>query len=33
MDVADVNNDEVVDIGDVIYIINYLFRNGPQPAH
>ena len=28
---GDVNNDSVVDIGDVIYIINYLYRSGPEP--
>jgi hypothetical protein len=28
---GDANNDSVVDIGDVIYIINYLYRSGPEP--
>jgi len=28
---GDCNGDGVVDIGDVVYEINYLFRNGPPP--
>jgi hypothetical protein len=28
---GDVNSDLVVDIGDVIYLINYLYRSGPEP--
>jgi agmatine deiminase len=31
---GDANYDEIVDVADVVYLINYLFRNGaePQPA-
>jgi hypothetical protein len=28
---GDVNNDGVVDVGDVVYMINYLFKGGPAP--
>ena len=28
---ADMNRDGVIDIGDVIYLINYLYRDGPSP--
>jgi len=28
---GDVNNDEIIDIADVVYLINYLFINGPEP--
>ena len=28
---GDVNNDGIVDIGDPIYLLNYLFVNGPAP--
>ncbi len=29
---GDANGDSVVDIGDVVYEINYLFRSGPSPV-
>jgi hypothetical protein len=29
---GDVNGDGNVDVGDVIFLINYLFRSGPSPA-
>jgi len=29
---GDVNADGVVDIGDVVYLINYLYRDGPPPV-
>ncbi len=29
---GDCNCDGVVDIGDVVYLISYLFRNGPPPG-
>jgi len=29
---GDANKDGVVDIGDVVYLINYLFINGPSPV-
>jgi hypothetical protein len=29
---GDVNKDGVVDIGDVVYLINYLFKSGPAPV-
>ncbi|MFH1336743.1 MAG: hypothetical protein ABII96_09525, partial [Candidatus Zixiibacteriota bacterium] len=29
---GDVNNDGVVDVGDVVYMINYLYRGGPAPV-
>ena len=28
---GDVTNDQVVDVGDVVYMINYLFKSGPVP--
>jgi hypothetical protein len=28
---GDVTGDDVVDVGDVVYLINYLFKNGPAP--
>ncbi len=28
---GDVNNDGIVDLGDVVYVINYLFKSGPAP--
>jgi hypothetical protein len=28
---GDVNADAIVDVGDVVYLINYLFKNGPAP--
>lgn len=28
---GDVNHDLVVDVGDVIYLVNYLYANGPEP--
>jgi len=28
---GDVNGDGIVDIGDVVYMISYLYRNGPPP--
>jgi hypothetical protein len=28
---GDVNADKVVDVGDVVYLINYLFKGGPAP--
>ena len=29
---GDVNGDWKIDIGDVVYLINYLFKNGPAPV-
>jgi hypothetical protein len=29
---GDVNEDSLVDVGDVVYEINYLFKNGPDPV-
>jgi len=29
---GDINADGVIDIGDVVYLINYLFRSGPAPV-
>ena len=29
---GDVNDDSLVDVGDVVYEINYLFKNGPSPV-
>lgn len=29
---GDVNGDGVVDVGDVVYLINYLFKSGPVPS-
>ena len=28
---GDVNHDGVVDVGDVVFLINYLFKQGPAP--
>ncbi len=28
---GDPNGDKIVDVGDVVYLINYLFKNGPAP--
>ena len=28
---GDVNGDGVVDVGDIVYLVNYLYRNGPPP--
>lgn len=28
---GDVNLDRVIDLGDVVYLINYLYKNGPAP--
>jgi hypothetical protein len=28
---GDANADGVIDIGDVVHIVNYLYRNGPDP--
>ena len=28
---GDANSDDVVDVGDVVYVINYLFKSGPAP--
>jgi hypothetical protein len=29
---GDVNNDKLRDVADVIYLINYLYKSGPEPA-
>ena len=29
---GDANKDGVVDVGDVVYLINYLYKNGPAPV-
>ena len=29
--VGDANGDRIIDVGDVVYLINYLFKNGPVP--
>ena len=29
---GDANGDGIVDLGDVVYILNYLYRNGSQPV-
>lgn len=28
---GDVNADGIIDVGDVVYLINYLFKSGPDP--
>ena len=28
---GDANGDGVIDVGDVVYLVNYLFKNGPAP--
>jgi hypothetical protein len=30
---GDANNDESVNVGDVVYLISYIFRGGPPPVH
>jgi len=32
MERADVNCDGIVDVGDVVYLVNYLYRSGPKPC-
>jgi hypothetical protein len=29
---GDVNADRVVNVGDVVYLVNYLYRGGPEPC-
>jgi hypothetical protein len=29
---GDANGDGLIDVGDVVYLINYLFKNGPAPS-
>jgi hypothetical protein len=31
IDAGDVNDDGIVDVSDVIYLINYLYKDGPAP--
>jgi len=28
---GDTNNDGVINVGDVVYLINYLYKGGPEP--
>ena len=28
---GDANGDQVIDLGDVVYLINYLYKDGPAP--
>jgi len=28
---GDANGDEIVNVGDVVYLVNYLYKNGPAP--
>ncbi|UCG12125.1 MAG: dockerin type I repeat-containing protein, partial [Deltaproteobacteria bacterium] len=28
---GDANRDETIDLGDVVYLISYLYKNGPPP--
>lgn len=30
--IGDVNADEVIDLGDAVYLLNYLFKGGPAPS-
>lgn len=30
-DYGDANNDGIIDLGDAIYVLNYLFKGGPEP--
>jgi len=30
---GDVNDDALVNVGDPVYLINYIFKDGPDPAH
>ncbi len=29
---GDANADAIIDLGDVVYILNYLFKGGPEPC-
>jgi len=29
---GDANNDALIDMGDIVYLINYVFRGGPAPC-
>jgi hypothetical protein len=29
--VGDVNNDQLIDVGDAIHLLNFLFKQGPPP--
>ncbi|MGB2981587.1 MAG: hypothetical protein WBC77_10095, partial [Candidatus Zixiibacteriota bacterium] len=29
--VGDVNNDDIVNVGDIVYLVTYLYRAGPAP--
>jgi hypothetical protein len=31
MKAANINGDASVNVGDAVYLINYIFRNGPAP--
>jgi hypothetical protein len=31
LDCADVNNDNQPNVGDVVYLISYIFKGGPEP--
>jgi hypothetical protein len=28
---GDANGDEIIDVGDVVHILNYLYKGGPEP--
>ena len=32
MEAGDTNCDSVVNVGDVVYLVNYLYREGPPPC-
>ena len=29
---GDVNSDGMIDIGDIVYLVSYLYKNGPAPS-
>jgi hypothetical protein len=29
---GDVNSDGMIDVGDVVYLVDYLYRSGPAPT-
>jgi hypothetical protein len=32
VEAGDANGDEIVDVGDVVHLINYLYKSGPAPG-
>jgi hypothetical protein len=32
VEAGDANGNDTVDVGDVVYLINYLYKSGPAPG-